>query len=218
MGRTIKRLLDIIGASLGLVVLCPVIALVALAIRLNMGAPVVFRQVRPGYKGRLFTIYKFRTMRDAIGPDGKPLPDEQRLTTLGKIIRKTSMDELPQLLNVLKGEMSFVGPRPLLTAYLDRYSPEQARRHDVPPGITGWAQVNGRNAISWEQKFEYDVWYVDHWSLLLDLRILALTFLKVVRPEGISQAGSATMEEFMGSPDSARSGKSDGAQDTDESS
>jgi lipopolysaccharide/colanic/teichoic acid biosynthesis glycosyltransferase len=218
VGRTIKRLLDIIGASLGLVVLCPVIALVALAIRLNMGAPVVFRQVRPGYKGRLFTIYKFRTMRDAIGPDGKPLPDEQRLTTLGKIIRKTSMDELPQLLNVLKGEMSFVGPRPLLTAYLDRYSPEQARRHDVPPGITGWAQVNGRNAISWEQKFEYDVWYVDNWSLLLDLRILALTFLKVVRPEGISQAGSATMEEFMGSPDSARSGKSDGAQDTDESS
>lgn len=215
MGRAIKRLLDIIGASLGLVILSPVIALVALAIWLNMGTPVVFRQVRPGYKGRLFTIYKFRTMRNATGPDGRPLPDEQRLTTLGKIIRKTSMDELPQLVNVIKGEMSFVGPRPLLTAYLERYSPEQARRHDVPPGITGWAQVNGRNAISWEQKFEYDVWYVDNWSLLLDLRILALTLLKVVRPEGISQAGSATMEEFMGSPATSENGESDQAQTKD---
>ena len=209
MGRVIKRIADLVGACLGLVILSPIIALVALAIRLQMGSPVVFRQVRPGYKGRLFTICKFRTMRDALGPDGKPLPDEERLTTLGKIIRKTSMDELPQLWNVVKGEMSFVGPRPLLTAYLERYSPEQARRHDVTPGITGWAQVNGRNAISWEQKFAYDVWYVDNWSLGLDLRVLWMTFWKVVRPQGISQPGSATMEEFMGTPPAANSAHGD---------
>lgn len=209
MGRVIKRTADLVGACLGLVILSPIIALVALAIRMQMGSPVVFRQVRPGYKGRLFTICKFRTMRDALGPDGKPLPDEERLTTLGKIIRKTSMDELPQLWNVVKGEMSFVGPRPLLTAYLERYSSEQARRHDVTPGITGWAQVNGRNAISWEQKFAYDVWYVDNWSLGLDLRILWMTFWKVVRPQGISQPGSATMEEFMGTPPAADSAHGD---------
>jgi lipopolysaccharide/colanic/teichoic acid biosynthesis glycosyltransferase len=167
-------------------------------VRLRLGAPVFFRQQRPGLHGRPFTILKFRTMRDAVDAGGSPLPDAERLTRLGKFLRSTSLDELPELLNVLGGDMSLVGPRPLLMQYLERYTPEQARRHEVRPGITGWAQVNGRNAITWERKFELDVWYVDHRSFLLDLRILARTLAGVVRREGITQPGSATAEEFRG--------------------
>ncbi|MDW8226777.1 MAG: sugar transferase [Anaerolineales bacterium] len=162
------------------------------------GSPVIFRQQRAGYKGRPFWIYKFRTMTDRTGPDGHLLPDEERLTPLGRFLRSTSLDELPELINVLRGEMSLVGPRPLFVKYLERYSPEQMRRHDVVPGITGWAQVNGRNAISWPEKFALDLWYVDHWSFWLDLKILWMTFWKTLKREGISQPGHATMEEFMG--------------------
>lgn len=186
-------------ATLGLLLLTPVLAAVAVAIWLSMGPPVLFRQVRPGWRSRPFVLVKFRTMRDAIGPDGTPLPDGERLTRLGDFLRKSSLDELPQLWNVLKGDISLVGPRPLLMEYLPRYTPEQARRHEVRPGITGWAQINGRNAISWEDKFSYDVWYVDHWSLWLDLKILMWTLIKVVRQTGINQAGHATMQEFAGS-------------------
>jgi len=159
---------------------------------------VIFSQVRPGYRGRLFKLYKFRTMNNRRDEQGGLLPDEQRLTRLGKLLRAASLDELPELFNVIRGEMSLVGPRPLLPQYLERYSAEQARRHDVLPGITGWAQVNGRNVLDWEEKFRLDVWYVDHWSLGLDIKILALTFWKVLRQDGISQPGQATAEEFMG--------------------
>jgi len=191
-----KRLFDL-GLSVPLViVLAPVMALVALVIRLAEGQPVLFRQPRPGLGGKVFTVFKFRTMRNASTPDGAALPDAVRLSRLGRFLRATSLDELPELVNVLRGEMSLVGPRPLLVAYLERYSPEQARRHLVLPGITGWAQINGRNALSWEEKFRLDVWYVDHWSLRLDLKILILTFWKVLKREGISQPGSATAEEF----------------------
>src|SRR5271166_2344457 len=196
--QAIKRLIDSKAASLGLALLAPIMALVALAIRLTMGRPVLFRQVRPGYRMKPFVLYKFRTMREAYSPDGRLLSDSERLTRLGHFLRKSSLDELPQLWNVLKGDISLVGPRPLLMEYLPLYTPEQARRHDVKPGITGWAQVNGRNAISWEDKFSYDVWYVDHWSLWLDLKILILTLTKVLRQSGISQAGQATMSEFTG--------------------
>jgi sugar transferase EpsL len=159
---------------------------------------VFVRQLRPGLHGRPFTLLKFRTMTEARDPAGNLLPDEQRLTRLGRFLRRTSLDELPELINVLKGEMSLVGPRPLLMQYLDRYTPEQARRHEVKPGITGWAQINGRNALTWEEKFKLDVWYVDHRSFRLDLRIILLTVWKVLRQEGISQPGQATMEEFQG--------------------
>ena len=172
--------------------------LIAFLLRLCMGKPVLFRQVRPGFQGKPFTIYKFRTMKDAFDGDGNSLPDCERLTFVGNILRSTSLDELPELFNVLKGDMSIVGPRPLLMRYLDRYTPEQARRHEVKPGVTGWAQVNGRNAITWEDKFGLDVWYVNHWSLGLDLKVIAMTLLTVLRREGISQEGQATMEEFMG--------------------
>lgn len=195
----VKRLLDRAAAAAGLVLLSPLLALVALAIRLDMGAPVLFRQERPGRHARPFRVVKFRTMRHALGRDGRPLPDAERLTALGRFLRASSLDELPQLWNVLRGDLALVGPRPLLMQYLPRYSPEQARRHEVTPGITGWAQVNGRNAISWEEKFALDVWYVDHWSLALDLKILALTALRVVNRSGISKEGHATMPEFMGS-------------------
>lgn len=198
MSHAVKRLVDIGVAAAALVFAFPVLLLTALAIRLTMGTPVVFAQVRPGLRGRPFTVYKFRTMREAYGRDGQPLSDEARLTGLGRFIRKTSLDELPQFWNVLKGDMTLVGPRPLLMRYLPRYTPEQARRHDVRPGITGWAQVNGRNAISWEEKFRLDTWYVDHWSLGLDLKILAMTVGKVLKRSGISQSGRETMEEFMG--------------------
>lgn len=196
---TAKRLFDVSAAAAGLVVLSPAIALTALAIRLRMGSPVLFRQLRPGLGGRPFELLKFRTMRDALDAQGRPLPDAKRLTPLGTFLRASSLDELPQLWNVLRGDMSLVGPRPLLMEYLPLFTPEQARRHEVRPGITGWAQVNGRNAVSWERKFELDVWYVDNRSFVLDLRILGLTLLRAFRREGISQPGHATAERFRGS-------------------
>jgi sugar transferase EpsL len=194
-----KRALDIVGAILALVLFSPLILAVAVAIRLNMGSPVLFRQQRPGLHGKSFTLLKFRTMSDAVGADGAALPDGTRMTRLGSFLRRTSLDELAELFNVLKGDMSLVGPRPLLTEYLPLYSVEQARRHDVRPGITGWAQVNGRNAIAWEQKFAYDIWYVDNQSVWLDLKILWMSVARVLRTEGISQAGHATAEKFRGS-------------------
>jgi sugar transferase EpsL len=194
-----KRLFDLILTIPGAIIISPLLSVTALLVRVKLGSPIFFRQVRPGYRGRLFTLNKFRSMTDKRAPDGSLLPDADRLTPFGRFLRSTSLDELPELINVLRGEMSLVGPRPLLTAYLERYSPEQARRHDVLPGIAGWAQINGRNAVTWEDKFKMDVWYVDHWSLWLDIKILGLTFLKVVRREGINQPGSATANEFMGS-------------------
>lgn len=193
-----KRILDlalVIGtAPLWL----PLLLALAALVRLRLGHPVIFRQSRPGKHGIPFVLLKFRTMTNARNPDGALLPDEQRLTPFGRFLRSSSLDELPELINVLRGEMSLVGPRPLLTRYLERYTPEQARRHEVQPGITGWAQVNGRNAITWEEKFKLDVWYVDHHSLGLDLRILALTLLRVLRRQDISAPGEATMPEFLG--------------------
>lgn len=197
----VKRLFDVVVSALLLIVLAPVILLLAFLVRLFLGSPVLFKQVRPGLHGRPFTMYKFRTMTDERDDQGRLLPDEQRLTRLGRFLRSTSLDELPELFNVLKGDMSLVGPRPLLMEYLPLYTPEQARRHEVRPGITGWAQVNGRNAITWEEKFKYDVWYVDNWSFWLDIRILLLTILAVLRREGISAEGHATMPVFRGQGD-----------------
>jgi len=194
-----KRLFDLLLTIPGLIVISPLLLIVTILVRIFHGQPVIFRQIRPGYRGKLFTVYKYRTMTDARDPQGNLLPDEKRITSLGKFLRTTSIDELPELINILRGEMSLVGPRPLLTQYLERYSPEQSRRHEVLPGVTGWAQINGRNTITWEDKFRHDVWYVENWSLWLDIKILALTFWKVVRREGISQEGYATSEEFMGS-------------------
>jgi len=196
---TTKRVLDVLVAGVGLLLGAPILATIALAVRFLLGSPVVFRQVRPGLHGRAFTLLKFRTMRDAVDEEGKLLPDSERLTRFGRLLRSSSLDELPELWNVLRGDMSLVGPRPLLMEYLPLYDQEQARRHEVRPGITGWAQVNGRNAISWEQKFALDVWYVDNRSLLLDLKILWLTVLRVLRREGINEPGSATAERFAGS-------------------
>ena len=194
----LKRLADIAVAAGALAALSPVLLVLWLLVRARMGAPALFRQVRPGLHGRPFEMIKFRTMRDAVGADGRLLSDAERLTPFGRWLRATSLDELPELWNVLKGDMSLAGPRPLLMEYLPLYSPEQARRHEVRPGVTGWAQVNGRNAIGWDQKFALDVWYVDHRTLWLDARILALTVLKIVRRDGISAEGSATMERFTG--------------------
>jgi sugar transferase EpsL len=194
----IKRLIDMTGAAFLLVVLSPVIAITALLVRIKLGSPVLFRQQRPGLHAMPFTVAKFRTMRDARDANGEVLPDEARLTPFGVLLRSLSLDELPQLWNVLIGDMSFVGPRPLLMQYVSLYTPEQARRMDVRPGITGWAQVNGRNAISWEEKFALDVWYVDHQSLWLDMRILVLTALKTVTRKDINNAESATMPFFTG--------------------
>ena len=199
MKRELKRSFDLLLTVPGLVLLIPLLLVVAFMISKRLGRPVIFQQVRPGRDGRPFRMYKFRTMLDLRDKDGRSLPDDQRLTPFGRFLRSTSLDELPELWNVLKGEMSLVGPRPLLMEYLDRYTPEQARRHDVPPGITGWAQISGRNALSWEEKFMLDVWYVDNWSLWLDIKILWLTVLKVVRREGVSAAGHETMPVFMGS-------------------
>lgn len=196
----LKRLMDLCLASVALVLLALPMLVIALLVRLSLGSPVLFRQQRAGLHGKPFTLIKFRTMRDALDERGKLLPDEVRLTRFGKWLRHTSLDELPELLNVLKGEMSLVGPRPLLLEYLPRYNAQQARRHEVKPGITGWAQVNGRNALSWEEKFRLDVWYVDHWNLWLDIKILLLTLWKVLKREGISAEGSATMPVFMGTP------------------
>ena len=195
----IKRLLDIFGAAIGLIVFSPVLILIAQMIQREMGSPVLFRQARPGRGGKPFQMIKFRTMRDAIDAHGRPLPDAERLTKLGRFLRSSSLDELPELWNVLKGDMSLVGPRPLLMEYLPLYSPEQARRHELRPGVTGWAQVNGRNAISWEEKFALDVWYVDNRSLWLDLKIIWFTIRKVIKRDGISAAGEATMSKFTGS-------------------
>lgn len=193
-----KPLIDRLGALILLILLSPLIAITALAILLTIGRPIVFSQKRPGYHGKVFTIYKFRTMSDQRDNKGELLSDLERLHGFGKLIRSLSLDELPQLLNVLKGEMSFVGPRPLLVEYLDFYSPEQSKRHNVKPGISGWAQVNGRNAISWEKKFRYDVEYTKKISFRFDLKILFLTILKVFKKEGISQEGNAAMEKFNG--------------------
>lgn len=193
-----KRLFDLALTVPALVILSPVLVVLSLLVRLNLGSPVLFCQQRPGLRGRPFLLYKFRTMANAHDSHGNMLPDKQRLTGFGRFLRSTSLDELPELFNVLKGDMSLVGPRPLLMQYLQRYSPEQARRHEVKPGITGWAQVNGRNAITWEEKFQLDVWYVDNWSLWLDIKIIFLTIWKIFSREGINQAGQATMEEFMG--------------------
>ncbi len=193
-----KRFFDLALTVPGLILISPVLAVIAIAVRIALGSPVLFRQRRPGLMARPFVLYKFRTMSDEVDTEGNPMPDAVRLTRLGRLLRSFSLDELPELLNVIKGEMSLVGPRPLLMRYLERYSAEQARRHDVLPGITGWTQVNGRNANTWEQKFEYDVWYVDHWSVRLDAKILLITLWKVLTREGISQPGQATAEEFMG--------------------
>lgn len=196
---TFKRLIDIIGSTVGLTVGIPIIVFISLIIHLTMGRPILFKQVRPGLYGKPFVLYKFRTMLDLRDQTGKMLPDERRLTSFGRWLRSTSLDELPVLFNVLKGDMSLVGPRPLLMEYLDRYTPEQARRHEVKPGITGWAQINGRNAISWEEKFALDVWYVDNWNFPLDFKIIFLTILKVLKHDGISADGHVTMPEFKGS-------------------
>lgn len=193
-----KRAFDIIVSAVLIIVLAPVMAMVAVAVRLDMGSPVLFRQTRPGLHGRPFRILKFRTMRDALDRNGRPLPDAERLTAFGRWLRSTSLDELPELWNVFRGDMSLVGPRPLLMHYLPLYSAEQMRRHDVRPGLTGWAQVNGRNALSWDEKFRYDIWYVDNRSQLLDLRILLLTAKSVLLRHGISHEDSATMPEFTG--------------------
>ncbi|MBI5494829.1 MAG: sugar transferase [Deltaproteobacteria bacterium] len=196
--RALKRALDVAGATTGLCLLAGPMLACAAAVRLNLGTPVLFRQIRPGRSGKPFGMLKFRTMTDARDAHGNLLPDEVRLTALGKFLRRTSLDELPELLNVLHGDMSLVGPRPLLMEYLERYSPEQARRHDVRPGITGWAQVNGRNSLSWEEKFALDTWYVDHWDVLLDLLIVLRTVGAVFMQDGISANGHATMPAFTG--------------------
>jgi sugar transferase EpsL len=194
-----KRVFDLAITVPALILLSPVFILTIILVALTLGFPVLFRQERPGYRGRPFTLLKFRTMSDARDASGNLLSDAQRLNWFGRLLRSTSLDELPELFNVIKGEMSLVGPRPLLLKYVPLYTPEQARRHDVKPGITGWAQVNGRNALKWEQKFSLDLWYVDHRSFLLDVKILLLTVRDVVTRKGISQPGQATMEEFNGS-------------------
>lgn len=196
-----KRLLDLGLASPTLIVLAPLYGLLALVVRIKLGSPVLFRQRRPGLHGQPFTMLKFRTMTDARDVHGDLLPDGDRLTPFGQFLRSTSLDELPELFLVIKGDMSLVGPRPLLMEYLDRYTPQQMRRHEAKPGITGWAQVNGRNDISWEEKFARDVWYVDHVSLSVDLKIVALTFWRILRRDGISRQGHATAPEFMGTPE-----------------
>ena len=197
-----KRLMDILGSFFGLVLLSPVLIVVSILVRLKLGSPILFQQVRPGLGGKSFNMMKFRTMTDERDENGGLRPDDVRLTKFGAFLRSTSLDELPELINVLKGDMSLVGPRPLLMEYLPLYSERQYRRHEVRPGITGWAQINGRNALSWDEKFELDVWYVENRSLWLDIKILFLTVLKVVKRDGISHGGEATMPKFTGSDDS----------------
>lgn len=193
-----KRIFDLFFALIALIILSPVLIVTAILVRVFIGAPILFTQQRPGYKGHPFNIYKFRSMTNRIARDGSLLPDAERLTRFGRILRSLSLDELPELFNILRGEMSFVGPRPLLMEYLPLYSPEQMRRHDAMPGLTGWAQVNGRNALDWPSRFRLDVWYVDHWSFWLDLRIILMTVGKVIAREGINQAGQSTVEYFKG--------------------
>jgi len=194
----VKRVFDLIVSALVMTVLFPLLLILSVAVRWKLGSPVFFRQQRPGMEGKPFRLFKFRTMTNARGVNGELLPDAQRLTRFGRFLRATSLDDLPELLNVLKGDMSLVGPRPLLMQYLNHYTPEQARRHEVKPGITGWAQVNGRNALTWEEKFKLDVWYVDNQSFWLDIKIIFMTIWKILKREGINQQGQATMEEFMG--------------------
>ena len=194
-----KRLFDLVFSLVLVTLLLPLLALLAVLVYINLGSPVLFRQQRPGLLGKPFTFYKFRTMNDRTDENGRLLPDEDRLTGFGSFLRGTSLDELPQLFNVIRGDMSLVGPRPLLMEYLDLYTDEQMRRHEARPGITGWAQVNGRNALTWEEKFRLDLWYVDNNSFLLDLRIILLTIVRIVRKEGINQEGRATAEKFRGS-------------------
>jgi len=195
----IKRIFDIFVAAVAIVALSPIILLLAILVRVAHGSPVIFKQKRPGLRGRPFYIYKFRSMHDGRDEKGELLPPEKRLTTFGRLLRSTSLDELPELINVLKGDMSLVGPRPLLLKYLDRFTPEQGRRHEVRPGITGWAQINGRNILTWEDKFRLDVWYVDNWSLWLDFKILYRTVAVVLDQRGIAPEGRAVMTEFLGS-------------------
>jgi len=195
-----KRLFDITFALIALVVLSPIILVTAILVRVFLGTPIIFKQQRPGFKGRPFIIYKFRSMVDRLTSDGDLVKDGERLTRFGRLLRALSLDELPELFNILRGEMSFVGPRPLLMEYLPLYSTEQARRHEVIPGLTGWAQVNGRNAIDWPTRFKMDVWYVDHWSFWLDVRIIFLTIWKVISREGVNQEGQSTVEYFKGEP------------------
>jgi sugar transferase EpsL len=202
MPLKVKMAVDLLVAFAVLTVFSPVLLAIGISLFLEMGRPILFRQQRPGKYGKPFTLYKFRTMADKRDAQIQLLPDGERLTRLGRLLRLFSLDELPQLWNVVRGDLSLVGPRPLLMQYLDRYSLEQARRHDVLPGITGWAQINGRNAITWKQKFELDLWYVDHWSFWLDIKILLLTAKKIVRPKDVSSIGHATMPEFKGSSNS----------------
>ena len=198
MYKIFKRLIDIICSLIGLILFFPILLVVALLIRINLGSPVFFTQTRLGKDGKEFKMIKFRTMKDSLDKFGQLLPDEQRLTKFGKILRSTSLDELPELINVLKGDMTLVGPRPLLVEYKELYSERQFRRHEVSPGITGWAQINGRNAISWNERFELDVWYVDNISFLLDMKILVMTILKVIKRDGINEQGQASMSKFTG--------------------
>ena len=199
----IKRLLDILFSLLVLVLFSPILILISLLVLITLGSPILFRQNRPGYKSKIFEIFKFRTMRSGLDQDGNLLPDEQRITSLGKALRSLSLDELPEVINILRGEMSWVGPRPLLVEYLDRYNTEQIRRHDVLPGLTGWAQIHGRNVLTWEDKFTLDVWYVDNWSLWLDIKIFFMTIWKVITREGINQAGHISAEVFMGNKENS---------------
>lgn len=196
--RLFKSGLDILFSAIALILLSPLLIPLAFLVRVKLGSPILFRQQRPGLRGRPFNILKFRTMTDDRDAQGKLLPDAQRLTPFGRWLRSTSLDELPELINIARGDMSIVGPRPLLMRYLPLYTPEQSRRHLVKPGLTGWAQINGRNAIGWPEKFKLDTWYVDHWSLWLDLKIILLTVMKVVKREGISEQNQATMSEFRG--------------------
>lgn len=198
LSRLIKSLVDKLLSAIALMILSPFILLLAIAIYFRMGSPVIFSQPRGGKNNSTFTFYKFRTMTDERDSEGNLLPDMKRLTPLGEFLRQTSLDELPQLWNILIGDMSFVGPRPFIAVYLERYTTEQARRHSVTPGITGWAQINGRNSITWEEKFQLDLWYIDHWSIWLDLKILAQTVSKIVSKEGVDEDQNTTMTEFMG--------------------
>jgi len=194
-----KRVFDFTLAAVSIIILAPLMILIALLVFLKLGAPVFYRQVRPGLHGKSFELFKFRSMLDAFDEEGKPLPNDQRITRFGQLLRSLSLDELPELWNILKGDMSFVGPRPLLMDYLSLYNERQSRRHEVRPGLTGWSQINGRNSISWEEKFEFDIWYVENASFCLDLKIIRTTFLKVVRREGISHEGDVAMPRFRGS-------------------
>jgi len=198
MQKIIKRIMDIFGSLLGFAILSPLFLIIPVIIKLNSKGLIFFKQNRPGENEKIFSLYKFRTMKELKDEHRDLIPEGDRITKIGRFLRRLSLDEIPELWNVLKGDMSLVGPRPLLVEYLERYTPEQARRHEVKPGITGWAQVNGRNAITWEEKFKYDVWYVDNWSLWLDIKIIFITIFKVIKGEGISHPGQATMEKFQG--------------------